>query len=543
MDEKKYAKLKQIRERQDLKLRPTKHLKDTFTGFDGTEIPLTLRYYQIQGVLHLANMKRFLLGDDCGLGKTLQSIGAMCFLWEKKPDLKVIIFTNKSAVEQWKGEFSKFTTEITCFLSKGTPKKRHAILEEFYDYAEGPCVLIMGYRSGVQDFRVMQNWVGYMLVYDEATAFKNPKTQVHQVCKYLGDRAERVWALTATMIKNNLMEGWGIFRVVEGSLFPSNRNAFMMNYCITRLQKIPRSNRQIPIVVGYRKADIERFRKLIDPYFIGRPKFAVASELPSLTTRKIRFDMTNQQRLRYDDALLGFLDVENEEGDLEEKEVTKLTAIIYCQQIVNHLHLIDSLESDKSAKLDALLDIVQNEFDGDKVIIFSRFRKMIDIIEAVFKKKKIKTCRITGAEDEAQRSKSQNLFQDANSDTKVVLITTAAAEAINLQQAKCLIFYDSPWSAGDYIQLLGRMIRIGSVYDKVFALHLMARDSIDERVMQVLNSKMKLIEKVIGKRIKGDDMEEVEVSSNNDISDLFASLMTDASNRKSSKKRKSKKSK
>ena len=79
-DTKVIKKLKAIRERQDLSLKKTKHLKETFTGFDGTEIPLQLRYYQVQGVLHLACMKRFLLGDDCGLGKTLQSIAAMCFL-------------------------------------------------------------------------------------------------------------------------------------------------------------------------------------------------------------------------------------------------------------------------------------------------------------------------------------------------------------------------------------------------------------------------------------------------------------------------------
>lgn len=529
-DTKVIKKLKAIRERQDLSLKKTKHLKETFTGFDGTEIPLQLRYYQVQGVLHLACMKRFLLGDDCGLGKTLQSIAAMCFLWESDPTLKVIILTNKSAVSQWKGEFGKFTSGITCFLSKGTPKKREKILQEFQDHSGSPSVLIMGYRSAVRDYGQMQDWENYMVVYDEATAFKNPKTQIHQVCKFLGDRAERVWALTATLIKNNLIEGWGIYRVVKGDLFPPTHNSFIRNYCITRLQKLPRSNRQIMIVVGYRKDDIKRFRDIIDPYFIGRPKFAVASELPTLTTKKIKFEMTKEQRYKYNEALQGLLEVENADGEREEKEVTKLTAIIYCQQIVNHLHLLDSLESDKSAKLENLMDLIQGEFDGEKVIVFSRFRKMIDLIEPKLDKAKIKHCRITGAEDEDQRRASQQKFQDHNSDTNVVLITTAAAEAVNLQSAKAIIFYDSPWSAGDYIQILGRMIRIGSKHDKVFAIHLMAKDSVDERVMQVLNTKMKLIEQVLGKRIKGENEEEVEVASHNDISDLFDSLMSDARN-------------
>jgi hypothetical protein len=67
--------LKSIRERTDLTLRKTKHLKDTFTGFDGTEHPLSLRYYQVQGVLHLVMMKRFIIGDDTGLGKCCRCTG------------------------------------------------------------------------------------------------------------------------------------------------------------------------------------------------------------------------------------------------------------------------------------------------------------------------------------------------------------------------------------------------------------------------------------------------------------------------------------
>jgi len=523
-----YAKLKTIRDRKDLTLRKTKHLKETFTGFDGQEHPLKFRYYQVQGVLHLASMRKFLLGDDCGLGKTLQSIAALCFLWEANPDLKAIILTNKSAVEQWKDEFGKFTTGISPYVSRGTPAKRKKVLDQFHNHSDSPSVLIMGYRSAVRDYSHMQDWKDFVIIYDEATAFKNHKTQVHQVCKHLSNVASRVWALTATLIKNNLMEGWGIYRVVKGDIFPPNYNAFVHNYCITRMQRIPRSNRQIPIVVGYRKRDIARFRELIDPYFLGRPKFAVASELPVLTIRKLRFDINKSQRNKYNEALSGLLAVTNEEGELEEKEVSKLTSIIYCQQIVNHLHLVDTTESDQSTKLDTIMDQLQGEYVNEKVIIYSRFRKMIDILQKSLEKAKIKFARITGAENEKQRRENQNRFQDPKGDTNVIMITSAGSEAVNLQAAKAIIFYDSPWSAGEYLQTLGRMIRIGSVHDKCFAVHLVGRDSIDERVLQVLSSKMSLIEKVIGKRIKGEGMEDVEVLSDNDLSDLFESLRQDA---------------
>ena len=101
-----------------------------------------------------------------------------------------------------------------------------------------------------------------------------------------------------------------------------------------------------------------------------------------------------------------------------------------------------------------------------------------------------------------------------------------------MQAAKALICYDTPWSAGDFIQLIGRMIRIGSLHDTCYAIHLVAKSfqhkiTIDKRVMEVLGKKMKLIEMVLGKRFKGEDDSSV-IEVQNDISDIFNGLLDDA---------------
>ena len=530
-----YDKLKAIRIRKDLAVRPSKYLKDTFVGLDGTSQTLRLRYYQVQGVMHLLSMPRFLLGDDTGLGKTLMSIASVSYLWEKTPDLKVLILTSKSAVEQWSGEFARFTRGVQTFVCNGQPNKRKVIRDKFYA-ATGPAVLIMGYSTAKQDFADMQGWSGYVLITDEAAAYKNSSTQCHQVCKYLSTQSSRIWALTATLIKNDLIEGWGIYGVVVPGLF-GNKNNFMNEYCITRMMPIPGSRRQIPTIVGYRAKDVQAFRDKIDPYFLGRAKFEVASELPPLITRHHKVDLTHRQEEKYAEALSGLLMVGQKAGDtdqLEEKEVTKLTAVTYCQQIVNHLELI-GCEGD-STKLDALIDLLtEGEMEDAKVIVFSRFRKMIDIMVPAFKKAKIEAVRITGAENEKERKTAQDLFQDPKSGVRVVFLTMAGAEAINLQAAKAMVFYDSPWSAGDYIQLLGRMIRIGSLHDRCYAIHLIAKGTVDDRVAQVLAKKMVLIESVLGKRIKGDGDAEVTVNVENDLSDLFNYLVSDAKERRSTK--------
>jgi len=465
---------------------------------------------------------------------TLEAIAALCYLWAKIPNQKTIILTTKSATEQWAGEFHKFTRGVTVIKGKGTPAARKTAREAFAK-ATGPTVLIMGYRSAVQDFTHLQHFKDYTLICDEATAFKNPKTQVFQVCRHMAAQAATAWGLTATLIKNNLMEGYGIYQVIVPPLFEQySYNQFMFYFCMVRMQPIPRSNRQIPVIIGYTKEKIQEFKEAIAPYFLGRPKYEVASELPSLTIRTVTVNMSGEQDDRYKDALDGLLEVSTSEG-LVEKEVSKLTAVTYCQEIVDDLELIGGTDC-LSPKLETLIDLLTDgEFSEDNVIVFTRFRTMVDIIMPRLAKAKIEAVRITGSENETQREEAKAAFQNPNSPVRVACITMAGSDAINLQAAKVLICYDTPWSAGDFIQLVGRMIRIGSIHDKCYALHLVAESlrhdtTIDKRVMNVLGKKMNLIESVLGKRFKGEGEDDSIIEVSNDISDIFSGLVEDAKN-------------
>ena len=460
---------------------------------------------------------------------TLESIAALAYLWGMRPNTKVIVLTKKSVVNQWAKEFEKFTQGVTVVMCKGPPAQREKAYTEFKD-STGPTVLIAGYRSLVQDFSKVQDWEGYVLIADEATVFKNPGTQVHQVCKHLGEKAERVWGLTATLIKNHLVEGFGIYQVVVPGLFKHTKTGFVKDYCITRMQTVA-GGRQVPVIVGYRASDIERFKMKIDPFYLGRPKHEVASELPILQTKDVVVGMTDFQNLKYQEALSGLLTItaKDKSGE-EEKETSPLTAIIYCQEIANHPCLIGYDDSD-SEKMDALLDMLTDggEFEEEKVIIFTRFKTLVDWASPYLAKKGIKSVRVTGAEDEEERQAAMDTFQDPDSDVRVIWITMAGGDAINLQAAKALIFYDTPWSAGDYLQILGRMIRIGSIHERVYAVHLIVEDSVDERVQEVLRKKMSLVEAILGKRLKGEDTgvpSDFIVES--DTKTLFDSLMEDA---------------
>lgn len=516
-------KLMKIRERKDVTIRPTPLLRKTVILPDGTERPLTLRYYQVQMILHLASMRRFIVGDDVGLGKTIESISGLCYMWEREPDAKVLVLTKKTAVRQWAAEFERFTEGVTVITSKGTPKQR-AQARAVFDAATGPTVLIMGHRGAVQDFSHLQDREWAALIVDEVSVAKSPTTQMHQVCRHLSMKSQRAWGLTATLIKNNLIEGYGIFRCIDPSVFTQTLNAFIDDYCVTQLINVGRG-RKVKQIVGYRKAAVLVFRQKIEPHYLGRSRHEVAPELPPLTIRRIPVGMSPVQAAKYQEALSGILEV----GTGEEKEVSKLTAVTYCQEIVNHPMLID-VPGD-SCKLDELIDILtEGDLAGEKVIVFTRFERMVGIGIEACTKAGVKCVRITGKEDEDERKAAQDIFQDHKSDVPVVWITTAGSDAINLQAAKAIIFYDTPFSAGDLLQCLGRMIRIGSIHDRVFALHLVTEDSIDERVMDIVDGKMGLLEAVLGKRIKGDDDDGDELiqSDKGSIDALFDSLKTAA---------------
>lgn len=538
-----YEKLKRVRESKTVSMRPTFMLRQEIVGFDGNPQPFSMRYYQVQGVFHLLAMNRMILGDGTGLGKTLQAIGAMCYLWERNPEMKVLVVCPKSAIRQWAAEVDKFATGIKVSVASGSPKARTTAYNE-WAASKTPALLVVNYTSMMRDWdqgisreevpktakrgtrgaleaglldRLTGEFKDLTVVFDEATAFKNPSTKTHQTCKFLSIRSQRVWGLTATLLKNNLMEGFGIYQVIRPGTFTS-KTKFMDTYCVTELQRV-KGGAKIPIVVGYK--NLQHFRSTIDPFFYGRPKHAVSDELPSLTTREILCELSKAEDSKYAEALEGLMLMGD--GELKDYQETKdLTSIIYAQEVCNSLHLLKFREGDdvqddvvfegRSAKESALLDLLTEEFDDEKVIIYTRFEKMVTRLQEILTKERIKSVRITGKEKDTERKKAQDKFQDPKSDVRVIFITDAGSEAINLQMAGAMVFFDTPWSWGNYVQLLGRMIRIGSPHQKVLAVHLVAerpgakgkaRETIDHKVIAKLRRKKGLIDQIIGEAAVG----------------------------------------
>lgn len=598
--------LKQIRESTTVSLKPTPLLKDKITTLDGEVVDFKLRYYQVQGVYHMLVLPRMVLGDDTGLGKTVETIAALCYLWQKEPKNRVIVISPKSALEQWADEIRRFTNGVeplvvgtekpnpvaTCTCSKcqhvwQTKKIGKKIVcpecelqwaapVKLPDGSVGPdlirverespvdarrreyerwlatppedkLVLILTYKTLVLDwdyggFRppkkggklakqpVIPGLLDKIIrqipqenlvtIFDEATAFKSDRTETWEKVRFLADRARRVYGLTATLLKNHLFEGYCIYKALKPGVF-TTKTAFYDAYCYVEKKRLAKA--VIPIIKGYRNLD--QFRATIDPVFLGRKKHMVAKELPTLTTKLISFELSGAEDRKYDEALSGILELGD--GEIKDFEETKaLTSLLYCQMIVNSLSMLRYAEGDEidgfawdpsthkvgalSSKEQALVDLLTGELDDEKVIVYTRFASLVPRLQAILKREGIKSEAITGKASAKARRAAQEKFQDLKSDTTVIFITAAGSEAINLQVAKGMVFFDMPWSWGEYLQAIGRMIRIGSPNTGVLAIHLVAKrpgledpKTIDHHVLKLNRRKKSIIDKVLGEGAVG----------------------------------------
>jgi SNF2 family DNA or RNA helicase len=560
--------LKKVRESKTVELKPSRFMRTQIKGMDGTEQPFHLRYYQVQGAYHLLALQRMVLGDDTGLGKTIEAIAAISHMMERNPEVRVVIVTLKSTVRQWAREIERFTTGVRPVVVETRPRTKEGKSpldqrkERYREWLQGGevdrKVLVLNYALLIRDWNAegvqpvdekgkpdprqpvvpgvldqlfidaTKDGGKLVIIYDEAQVFANDRTKTSEIGRQLSDRAERVYGLTATLHKSKLIEGYCIYKVIKPGVF-TTKTAFMRDFCVTELQKVPGTARRIPIIVGYR--NLEAYRNRIAPFYLGRRKQEVSDELPVLIPKDLVCELSAVEDAKYQQALSGVLELgDGTVKDYEEHRA--LVALNYCQQVVNSLSMLKfeegaevdgdldfaTLDYSKlkvgtlGAKEEALADLFTDggELEGEKAIVYTRFASLVPRLQRILEARRIKSVAITGAQNEKQRAAAQDAFQDAKSDVQVVFITTAGGVGINLQMARAMVFYELPWTWGDYVQLLGRMIRIGSPHKGVITYHLMAErprakknQTIDHHVYKLLREKKSLIDKVIGEAAVG----------------------------------------
>lgn len=506
------------------------------TEIHPTGEPLRLRQYQIQAIHHLVRIPRFFFGEAVGLGKTLSTIASFCWLKERFPEAKLIVVTTKSTTQQWADEITRFS-HLRPYVMKDSyrgKKSSEARYEQMTHFLNGnkKDALIVKYNSLIGSRKVVEgdkkekvsqeikmfssilreHKQNVVLVFDEAHKFKTVGSQTRALAVYLSSQASRVWALTATAIKNGIEEFYSVANAV-GIRPLGTMSDFYENFCLFRKQHIG-GGRYKRVLVGYRPEKIQEFKSEMRPFFLGRSQKQVNEPMPCLSTvyHSVELDKT-QSKLLLEDIPSGAFTLPPSlvkiNGELHEKErdPDNMMTMLSVQSLVSdHWALLDRTSKDfhtnkLSPKEEALLDLLDGDLSGEKVIVFTRYKSHIDRLQWLTENGHFtdrKFLRITGDENETERARNKRLFQDPDSGHNLIVINAAGIEGVNLQQAAHMICINLPWSWGDLIQLCGRMVRMASPHSMCTLHVLVSKGTVDEYVINTLKSKKGVFEAILG---------------------------------------------
>jgi len=467
--------------------------------------PSFIRQYQISAIKRLCGTKRMILGDDVGLGKTLEALAAFSYMKTQLPELKMLVFTEVAAIGQWEEEVEKFTKGLTVEkVTARTPKKER---DDIFRRLKAD-ITVTSYSLVHRNYMAMlygMQRIAPMLVADEPTAFKNTKSKLHEKMLTLAGYCPRVYGLTATPVENSLVEMWGMFRVIVPGLFPTKK-FFMDRWCVVQQNHWTGFNE----ITGYK--NLRDYREHISPHYFGRLQTdpSVDQELPDVIYKDVRFDLPPKTAEAYEDA-------ENR-MDPNGEPITVLPALSIQQDLCNDptLQGID----EPSPKIEALRDMLLGSLANEKVAVFTKRRVLVDTIELLLRKDGHKVVRITGAESPAERTVARQTFQNHDGPV-VMLLTKAGGRALNLQAGGHLIFFDLPWSYGQTRQVIGRLKRVGSSHRRIAVYFFLARASgrptIDQHVLSVVKKKKVLFNAVLG---DDDDIK----TTKSDLAEIIAEI-------------------
>lgn len=456
------------------------------------EIPIslrpTLRGYQKNGFRWLRTLDAYgfggILADDMGLGKTIQIISLL--LDEKEQNCKrnetesaiSLIICPASLVYNWECELHTFAPSLSVQTITGTGAER----EELLQHIESCDVLITSYDLLKRDILLYETIQFRFQVIDEAQYIKNPLTQSAKAVKLI--QAKTKFALTGTPIENRLSELWSIFDY----LMPG----FLYSY-----QKFKKTY-EVPIVKDGDREMLKSLHQMIGPFLLRRLKKDVLKDLPDKLETVIysRFeakqkDLYTANAYRLKQELEGKSRQEYGSGKIQIlAELTKL------RQICCDPSLYYDNYSGSSAKLETCMELIGNGTSaGHKILLFSQFTSMLQIVGQRLQKEGIRYYTLSGSTPKEERLRMVNAFH--KDEVPVFLISLkAGGTGLNLTAADMVIHYDPWWNVAAQNQATDRTHRIGQE-KQVSVFKLIMKDTIEENILKLQESKKNLAEQII----------------------------------------------
>ncbi|RPD45765.1 DEAD/DEAH box helicase [Hymenobacter sediminis] len=455
-----------------------------FGGIQAAPVPAglqaTLRDYQRQGLNWLNFLDTFQFGgclaDDMGLGKTLQVLAFLLLQREKGERAASLVVVPTSLVFNWQAEVAKFAPTLRVHTLHGASRIRHATEFDGYD------IVLTTYGTLVADVRALQSYQFNYVILDEAQAIKNPDSQRYKAARRLQARNRLV--LTGTPLENNTYDIYGLLSFACPGLLGSR--AHFKAHFATRTDKFKDDSQA------------RALQQKIRPFVLRRTKAQVAPELPDKTEMVLYCDMGPEQRRVYEackedyrNLLLG-----RREDVLGKDHMHLLQGLTRLRQICNSPALLTDGPDygAASAKLEVLLEELQNHAPQHKILIFSQFVGMLDLIRPMLEAHDIPYQQLTG--QTRHRAAAVQEFQQ-NEQVRVFLISLkAGGTGLNLTEADYVYLVDPWWNPAVENQAIDRAYRIGQT-KKVVAVRLICPRTVEEKIMQLQQTKRELAQDLI----------------------------------------------
>ena len=442
----------------------------------------SLRDYQKKGYSWLRTIEELGLGailaDDMGLGKTIQTITLLL----SKPEKKSLIITPTVVLYNWKSEFEKFAPSLKVGIIHGSLKERRNIINNYNDYD----VLLTTYGTFKRDLELYEGIVFDFCIIDEAQNIKNKSAKVTKAVKEI--KANCKIALTGTPIENNLLELWSIFD-------------FIMPQYLFSEEKFKEK-----FIKGTEKELLE-LKNMISPFILRRLKEEVLEELPEKIEKEYIVPMSAKQKQLYTRYL------KEVKKKLKEDKHNKVVIFSYLTKLrqlcLDPSILIDDFK-EGSSKIKAVFEIVKESLEANKkIIIFSQFTSVLKKIGGKLEEDEVKYLYLDGSTKAKDRITLVNEFN--NQDKHIFLISLkAGGVGLNLTAANIVIHFDPWWNPAVEDQATDRAYRIGQK-NIVEVIKLIAKDTIEEKIVALQENKKELINKIIDENLlTGDKLNLIE---------------------------------
>lgn len=453
---------------------------NTQEDLDLSQLTGTLRHYQEYGV-HWMNFLSFMgsggiLADDMGLGKTVQTLAFSTQLQSTDP---VLVICPTTVTYNWSKEIEKFLPSQSVLVYAGS--QRHKQLENLLHVN----FIVVSYGILKNDLEWLKSIRFKAIFVDEAQYMKNHQSQISKAIKQL--QSPFKLAITGTPIENHLLDIWNLFDFV------------MPDYLGSKKQ----------FELALEGGSKEVIKAKMKPFILRREKKEVLDSLPEKTEVVIKCPLSDAQMQLYKTVLAA-----TKQGILQSKQqknkLHMLTALLKLRQVCTHPELIEECKGSGvgSAKFDIIKEKCRALIDENhKVVLFSQFTSMLDIIQSWLVKEEIAFERIDGTVTGKHRIDAVDRFQESKKPTIFLISLKAGGVGINLTAADYVIHVDPWWNPAIESQATDRVHRMGQK-NKVIVYKLISEDTIEEKIQILQDEKRQLLTEIV-------DIEDMESSSIN----------------------------